>query len=320
MKENKEKEVKSKVSKKYLMFGVLGLFAVALVSAGLLQYYGEISTNIQVKQPIGFFVEGDGTNHVGESVSDSVACDSGQSCLSTKTYKITNDADYPIDVKLVTTGNTGAIDTNYVGKLLLEDKSGSPDWNIIVNERKADLVYTVVGNEFGYSLDAEGLTPETSYSLIYYADKPDKFVNWGGNNPGAMIVIANSDELGNLVVEGNVELGMNLPSDPDANIDEYDYSGVPDNYLHAHGAKIWLVPSGYLPLTYPNDGSWMTWSSEIVSNILFETDLIWYSDSVDTLTVPANSFIEFTPEYKVGALANDTVTYTIETSILPVTA
>ena len=38
---------------------------------------------------------------------------------------------------------------------------------------------------------------------------------------------------------------MDLPSPPDANIDVFDYSLAPDNYKHAHGAKIWLVPADF---------------------------------------------------------------------------
>lgn len=312
--EKKEEIVtKKKFNKKKLALFILPILAIGLVFAGVLAYYGQIQTTIDVTQPIGFFVDGV-SNQVGELVEDNVDCNSGLSCLSEKTYKITNGADYPIDVKLVTTGNVSTINTIYVGKLLLENKDGS--WNQILGDHiKADLIYSVVGEDFGYNLDAEGLAINTEYALIYYADQPDRFVEWGGNNPGAMIVTATSDSDGSLVVEGSIDLGMNLPHENDANIDGDNYQLEPDLYDYSHGAKIWLVKTSDLPTTYPSEDAWAFWSA---SGILFETELVWYSDSVDTLTVPANSFIEFTPKYTIDALADGEVDYTITTSVNPV--
>ncbi|MCK5040180.1 MAG: YncE family protein [Candidatus Aenigmarchaeota archaeon] len=128
-----------------------------------------------------------------------------------------------------------------------------------------------MGPEFEYELTANGLQTNTEYSLIYYADEPDRFNNWGGDNPGALIVEATSDSNGNLVVSGSVDLGMNLPSYPDANMDinEHDYCGAPDFYSHCTGAKIWLVPSS----DYSEPGL-TAWNP---NNYLFETDLIDYN-------------------------------------------
>jgi len=59
--------------------------------------------------------------------------------------------------------------------------------------------------------------------------------------------------------------------------------------------KLWLVPTDAI------DGNTVDWTQ--ANEFLFETDLIWYSNSADTLTVPANSFIEFYPQFEVNEYA-----------------
>ncbi len=50
MKEEKNKKKFNK--KKLLTFGILGIFALALVNAGLMLYYGQVIASIEVTQPI----------------------------------------------------------------------------------------------------------------------------------------------------------------------------------------------------------------------------------------------------------------------------
>jgi len=174
------------------------------------------------------------------------------------TYTITTSVNPPKGVEL----------------LILENKDAS--WNIIdTDNRIATLIYTPEEPTFNYNLFGVGLDSKTDYSLIYYADKPDRFVNWGGNNPGKLITTGTTDKNGVLVMHGEKDLYMDLPSGDDANIDEYDYRNAPDFYHNAHGAKIWLVPTDALPSAgYPGDGDWAFWN---VGGILFETDLISYT-------------------------------------------
>ena len=277
------------MNKKILLFGILPVLVLSLVAAGAI-FYNMFLVTVYVNQPI--TVTGD--------LTQSVPCDAGDTCTGEQAIMVTNTGDKD-EVVIVTDNSGDNIDVSYVGKLLLENKDS--EWNLMIEDNiKADLVYSVVGEKFGYELKATGLVSYTSYSLIYYADKPERFVDWGGNNPGAMIVTATSDDAGNLVVEGSVDLDMNLPSPNDANIDQYDYSVAPDNYDYAHGAKIWLVKTSDLPTTYPSENAWAFWSA---SGILFETELVWYSDSANELTVPANSFIEFYPQFAVNQHASD---------------
>lgn len=162
----------------------------------------------------------------------------------------------------------------YDSVMQLENKvvSETTPWQIIDDEIGGTLGYNAVGSTFVFGIEAFGLS-DGNYSLIYYADySGDRFGEWGGDNPGA--VIGAFDSVGGVLTgSGDVELNMDLPEPPDANQWEHDYT-VSDGYAHAHGAKIWLVPtssltSGLMPLqAWPPTNDW-----------LFETDLIWYDDT-----------------------------------------
>jgi len=175
----------------------------------------------------------------------------------------------------------------YTDSLNLENKNSSNlPWVILDTDTiKATLLYNDGGDKFEWSLEGEVVLPSTEYSLIYYADQPDRFVDWGGNNPGALIATMTSGSASKISGSGSINLGMNLPCYPDANMDpdEYDYSsaigkgkGTGDMYANANGAKIWLVPTEDLPADWVSNGGWMTWAPD---NILFETDLITYTDT-----------------------------------------
>jgi len=160
--------------------------------------------------------------------------------------------------------------------LVLENKD-STTWQVIGDDGICGkLFYNAAGDEFEYIFCGCGLDADTDYSLIYYADFEDRFNVWGGNNPGALIAEMTTDGCGSVFKAGSVDLGMDLPSEPDANIDTHDYSDAPDYYAHAHGAKIWLVPSDCL--TGGTDLPVIVWAPY---RFLFETDLITYDDTDD---------------------------------------
>jgi len=172
-------------------------------------------------------------------------------------------------------------DPGYDSSLTLENKNAT--WAIIDDPIQGTLEYDSSADLFWYNFSATGLTTSTNYSLIYYADQPDRFVDWGGSNPGALIATFMTDPSGNITpTAGSVDLNMDLPCSPDWNINpDPDYCDLHngfDDYDHCSGAKIWLVPTSVLPNPYPDDGSWAFWD---VSGILFETDLIWYDDTDD---------------------------------------
>jgi len=155
--------------------------------------------------------------------------------------------------------------------LILENKDSG--WQRIPDGTWGELGYNLAGDEFDFALNVYDLEPEEDYSLIYYADTEDRYVDWGGDNPGALIATMTTDENGNVCISGSIDLGWNLPHPDDANGYYYDYALTPDFYLNGTGAKIWLVPSDCY-----NAGAKKvdTWSP---TRFLFETDLITYDDT-----------------------------------------
>jgi len=163
----------------------------------------------------------------------------------------------------------------YTNTLTLDNKTSA--WATTPNDGiGGTLGYNAAGEEFVWGLEAAVLRPSTDYALIYYADKSNRFVDWGGDNPGALISLVTSDEFGVIAESGSTELGMDLPCFPDANQFEISYGDPPDSYVHPHGAKIWLVPATALPGDWPSSIPWTTWDRV---SILFETDLIQYDDT-----------------------------------------
>ena len=155
--------------------------------------------------------------------------------------------------------------------LILENKDSST-WQPIADGTWGEFGYNLAGDEFEFAINVYGLEPETEYSLIYYADTEDRYVDWGGDNPGALIATMTTDENGNKCISGSIDLGMNLPHPDDANGYFYNYTLAPDGYPNATGAKIWLVPSS----DYNGTDTVTNWNPDA---FLFETDLIWYTDT-----------------------------------------
>lgn len=133
----------------------------------------------------------------------------------------------------------------------LENKDLS--WNVINDGTYGLFYYDNSDSTFKYTFSGYGLQNTTNYSLIYYAD------GWPGNHPGALIGAGLSDGTGNLLLTGNPDLGMNLPTMPDAN--------------YPNGAKIWLVPSSMYDETTNAVTSWSP------ASFLWETDWVHYTDT-----------------------------------------
>lgn len=177
----------------------------------------------------------------------------------------------------------------YDEELVLENKDAS--WDVIPNDDIQGLLeYNNSGAEFEYRLTVSGLKDDVDYSIIYYADKPNRFVDWGGDNPGALIGTFTYDATPK-VTSGSAELNMNLPTEPDANISEYDYTA---EYGTAHGAKIWVVPS--VDWTAGSPDKLTAWNPD---RYLFETGLITYNDT-DLASLSLNADIEQITAITVG--------------------
>jgi len=160
-----------------------------------------------------------------------------------------------------------------VGMLVLEDKDD--DWNEIENDIGATLIFGTNQDEFVYYLVGEVTQNDTDYSLVYYADYPDRFNDWGGDNPGALIATETSGDDYSIEMEGSIDLDMSLPHLDDANynMDETDYREAPDFYCNGFGAKLQLV------LTDDLEGENLPLVSWNPGDYLFETNLIQYTDT-----------------------------------------
>ena len=168
------------------------------------------------------------------------------------------------------TDNWAQTDTlSYTIEFYAEQVNGNgPTANTLLLENKVPNVWTTIlgdgmwgilkwagdGNTFNFlsTLEAHGLTPNTDYSLIYYAD------GWPGNNPGALLGTNDSDGSGDLTISNDVNLGYDLPHPSDAN--------------SPGGAKIWLVPNS----DYNGSNAMTAWNP---TQYLFETNLIQYDDT-----------------------------------------
>lgn len=310
--------------KKTMKIGIVAiaiLMTTTLVSAAVLSHYGEIKTTATVSQSIVF--DGKEDNSAIEHTFDIVG-----GCCKCYKEKIKNRACIDGDVDFVTTYSPGLwgdeiTTTIYqvpaMTTLVLENKDAN--WAIIGGDGiEGTLVFETVKTTFDYTFEATGLAFSTDYSLIYYADP------WGGNHPGALIATFTTDGTGVISsTSASVDLGMNLPTQPDDNINN-NHGGDPDFYAHPYGAKIWLVPSADYDAS---TNEMIVWNP---STYLFETDLVTYSDCdievpcwlvpmlgtevANPLTISAGEAIQLVICYNFAInIAPDT--YTISTRAIP---
>ena len=260
------------MNKKYLMFGLLGLFAIGLVSA--IAYYTIFSATFSVISAIEIsdcndIIEGD---YYGGDTIEGKVCDIINHAKTERIIEITNDADEDISV-------------SYWQGLELTKKIvnfESNNWS--VTGEKSYVNFVIVGDSFNAIIPEEN--KEEGYVLIYYKDNSDRF-----DSPAKAILVEN--------VVGN------LPYEDDKNADEYEYCIDEENYLSCHGAKIW-----YVPLTAINGDDTLDWSR--ASEFYFETDLIEYNiDGIITVYPEVMSPLSPYYTISDYALGNYNITTTI---------
>jgi len=265
---------------KKIMWGIMiPLFAIVLVSAGLIIHYNLFQQEINVDQPI----------KITGEITQVIDCEAGTTCLGEE-IKILNEGTQEISVSIINDAKEG-IEVSYIGNLELTKKNvdfGNPVWEVI--DGKVQIEYTIVGSEFS----AEVVEGEIEgYELIYYPDNDDRFVN-----PSEVWFIDFLPE-------------MNLPAEWDYNHGgfegDYDYC-LTEEYLTCHGAKIWYVPSDAIN----PDGS-LVWGR--ANEFYFETELIQYNSEGNIITYPNNNLL-ITPSYELD-IALEEGTYNIETQVNP---
>ena len=195
------------MNKKFLVFGLIGLFAITLVSA--ISYYALFSASFNVLPSITI---SDCDDVLGEVYDGDIVV--GSECT------LTNEA--PTERDLVISNDAiDGIEVSYLGNLDLsmKDSEWTPTGTPIT------IGYTIVGDNFEVTEVPEG------YTAIYYKD----------NVVGLKGRVANPQPAISIVGTGN------LPHLDDANVDELaNYCEAPDNYNQCKGAKIWVVPDGDL--------------------------------------------------------------------------
>jgi len=254
-----------------------------LVSAGIVQHYGTRTETLEVTNPISVTGKGDYT--ISGAVANTVV-------LSETPIRITNDADVDIEVQIVSDNIETEIEVNYMGKVELTSKDIS-DWGIAL-DKKATVVYTLVGDIFEADVEVE-----EGYKLVYAMDKENRFSEYA--------TVKTVDEINDAEEDLPMDGDWNNNAEPPYcdGLNEFE-----ETYNHCNGAKLWIVKSDDIE---PN--GILSWAN--MANYLYETDLIrYFKDSEGKITVPANSYIEFYPEYTINNL--ETGSYVVTTEVNPI--
>jgi len=135
-----------------------------------------------------------------------------------------------------------------LGYLRLVEKNPN-DWSVVAGGARGLLRYTKTGVRFAFQFNAHGLSPNTSYTLIYYPDP------WPGDGL-ICLARATTNCRGHIHMVGAANIRNGLPAEDD------------DNY--PDGAKIWLV------LTDDVNCSGKTMIDWDTGEYLFEDNLITY--------------------------------------------
>jgi len=265
----------------------VGIFAVLIAatliaSGALLSYYGKVETVAHVQQSV--LIDGsDYTTTINDGGEDGFNIIAG--CTEIFKHKILNQgcvgAPIGITTSIIAYGKgTEGVNVDYYimngwKTLHLEDKSNTVEggtWTVIEGDYYADFSYNPCCPDLDWTLVGT-FAPAIEYVLIYYADQPERFTNWGGA-PALEIATFTSDATtGDFSESGTQNLGACIPYETDWNIGpDAHYRQTPDFYNHGKGAKIWLIPLA----DYNDAGEVLkAWNP---ANYLFETDLIAYFD------------------------------------------
>ena len=284
------------------IFVVLISMALIASGAGLVSYYGKVEARAHVGQSVTV----DGQNWNNQIKHD---FDINAGCTEIYKHKITNNACVEAEIEIGSVingygkGKDGVNVNHYImdgwKTLTLENKDSN--WKVIDDDYYADFAYNPCCPTFNWELDGTFM-PDTDYVLIYYADQPERFTNWGGA-PAMEIAEFTSDADGNFSESGNMNFGNKcLPFEEDWNIGpdaHYDWVSE-DGYVHGKGAKIWLIPAEIY------DGTDIELNNWVPEKSLFETDLMAFFNC-NVNPIPDYLYPYFEYETPVG----DT-TYTLQ--------
>ena len=133
------------------------------------------------------------------------------------------------------------------GTVVLENKTGDPNWQIIDDGYKGTLTYKVKNPTFDFSFTGKANLLDHDYHLI---------AGWKvvgtGYDVDTLLGSGKTNGSGDIIITGNVNLNKDMKD-----------------------VKVWLVPTENWSGTEVTWGGWPT----CVSNFLWETGLIWYDDT-----------------------------------------
>jgi len=203
------------MNKKYFMFGLMALFAVGIVTAGVM-YYTVFSTTLNVVSAIE--LTGCESNTINGDVFSGENI-TGKSC----TIKNNAPSKRTISIK---DNSTDDIKVRYMSELVLHQKE-TTTWTLTGNEET--ITYTVVGEDFV----VEEIPAEMT--LIYY---PNFVGDIFATNVAGIQVLTNG-------ANGNLPVVLDVG-------DDYCGNGANPNAVQCVGAKLWLLP-GVLTLQQAKD-------------------------------------------------------------------
>ncbi len=261
-------------TKKIIIVAMCLLVATTLVRAAVLEHFGTVETNMEVDQSVVISDdEGETWKSWGESIErsipDVVHCKdyvynlwiqnrgrtAAEASFDDVCTAAPNGDSEGVDIIHYIFGDTQTISLRHKDPLT---------WEVLEDEELggADITFNTCGTTFDYSMDYWNI-PEGEYSLVYYIDQDPRFELWGKVDVIETISIEGTGTYSN-----SVDI-LTMPCIDDWNAGpEADYSVEPDNYEHANGAKLWLVPSIDI-----ENGQMTVWNPD---NYLFETDLALY--------------------------------------------
>jgi hypothetical protein len=177
------------------------------------------------------------------------------------------------EVDLSRKGPSGQAGRSNVAHLYLYEKTGDPDWDIVVDGAWGKMKYNLSGETFDFVFNGHGLLPGVEYELIYYVDPFDQS-QWATLHSIMCLGTGTANGGGNVHIAASVDTG-DLPNplvDPNAdeNLTTYTWDS-------STGAKIWLVPKTDISCEL---GQFTAWNHEVEDNIyLFEEELINFDDT-----------------------------------------
>ncbi len=303
--------------KKLLTLLIVPIFCLVLVNAGIMNYFGQIKSTVDVEQPISFFVNG--VDNTGEQVSETVPCEAGETCMGSNAYRIVNDGESDRIVSLITSGNTNGVDVSYVKVQTFDLYGQHYGDNLDLELSEYDVMVIPSVDEVTYVVDFPDDATEVDVE-ISRASGDNYHIKYSTN--------IGSEEEGFHYRDPSLTASDTLPIAGFESFIEGSYDSTNKVVTFTVKRELGYVQTFAVHLM----GSFEDIDSFVVSSFMtkefktgeggtYRDNGITYHEVIDfdtlsQVTVPANSFIEFYPQFSVDDMATDG-NYVIYTTINP---